>query len=322
MKIAIIVVNYGTADLAVEAVESVLAQSDTVSRCEVHLVDNASPGDDADRLRQAAAAKGWGPAVTLWPETTNHGFGRGNNLVLRALTARPAADRPDYVMLLNPDAALRGGALAHLAQALRDNPDIAAVGAAIVNAQGAPAASSFRFPTMIRELIRVIDFGPLKRALPHSQLSLPATLPRQEVDWVSGSAVMFRLTAIESVDFFDPGFFLYYEEVDLMRRLRASGWRVLHVPDAQVLHHAGAATGVRSEDNRRNPVYLYNSWARYFAKSIGRPRALGLAMLLMGAGVLNVALFALRGRRPSLPQKFFRDHMRHALLPLAFGGVR
>lgn len=320
MKIAVIVVNYQTAELAVEAVESVLATSGDVPGCEIHLVDNASSGNDVAQLSAAAKEHGWSSRVTLWAEKTNHGFGRGNNLVLRALADREAADQPDYVLLLNPDATLRNDALIQMAQALSDGPDIAAVGAAILNSKGDPAASSFRFPGVISEVIRVIDFGPLKRAMPRSRLSLPATLPRQEVDWVSGSVVMFRFEAIKAVDFFDPGFFLYYEEVDLMRRLRKAGWRVLHVPEAKVLHHAGASTGVRSEDtNRRNPAYVYESWTHYFRQSLGRPRALGLALLLFLAAGLNVLTHAVRGRPSSLPQKFFRDHMQHSILPLAFG---
>lgn len=321
MNIAVIVVNYGTADLAIEAVDSVLATQQEAHICEVHLLDNASPGDDADRLREKAAA--WGEGVTFWPETQNLGFGRGNNVVLHALEARAQAARPDYVFLLNPDAAVLGDAIDQLASALSENPDVAAVGAAIRDSERDLAVSAFRFPTWISELVRVIDFGPLKRLAQNSRVSLPAKLPRQEVDWVSGSAVMFRFDALTAVGFFDPGFFLYFEEVDLMRRLKDAGWRVMHIPQAEVVHHAGAATGIHTAAPRgRKPVYIYDSWAHYFARSFGRWPALGLAVLVLPAGVLNVLLGALRGRAPTLPQSFFRDHIRHVIWPLATRGPR
>jgi len=317
MKIAVIVVNYGTAALAIEAVESVLS-TDEAGVCEIHLVDNASPGDDADRLRAKTAD--WPARVTFWPEAENHGFGRGNNLVLQALTTRPETDAPDYVLLLNPDASVLGDAILQLARALNEQQDVAAVGAAIRNSEGDLAVSAFRFPTWISELTRVIDFGPLKRLTHRDRVSLPPELPRQEVDWVSGSAVMFRFDALKSTGFFDPGFFLYYEEVDLMRRLRRDGWRILHVPEAEVLHHAGVSTGLQSEGpRRRNPTYLYESWVHYFSRRFGRWTALILAVTLLAAGALNVLLSVLRGRPPSIPKQFFRDHMRHAIWPLATG---
>jgi GT2 family glycosyltransferase len=79
--VAVVIVNYGTADMAIAAADSVLNRTADGLTVEVHLVDNASPGNDAEVLRQAASR--WGDAVTLHLEPTNHGFGRGNNVVLR-----------------------------------------------------------------------------------------------------------------------------------------------------------------------------------------------------------------------------------------------
>ncbi len=313
MSVAVIIVNYGTPDMAVDATESVLAAA---TPAEVHLVDNASPGGDAALLTQSARERGWANRVTLWLEDENHGFGRGNNLVLKALAGRP--EPPDYVFLLNPDATLENDALKHLTDILDADPQIAAAGAAIRGTDGFPAVAAFRFPGFISEVTRVIDFGPLGRIFRRFRVPLGANLPRGPVDWVSGAAVMFRLKALEDVDFFDPRFFLYYEEVDLMRRLRAAGWQVMHVPDALVLHHAGASTGVSSIEtsSRRNPAYLYDSWTLYFSKNLGRIPALVLAFTLLPAACLNILQSRLRGRAPSLPQKFFRDHFRYVISPL------
>ncbi len=316
MRVAVIVVNYGTAELSANAVDSVLAAHNPELEVETHLVDNASPGDDAARLRDMAELRGWGERVTLWPEATNHGFGGGNNVVLHALAARPVP--PDFVFLLNPDAALTNDALLYLVKALEADPKAAAAGAAIADADGAPEAAAFRFPTLASELTRMIDFGPLSRIMGRFRVALSPTLPRREVDWVSGAAVMFRFQSLKEADFFDPGFFLYYEEVDLMRRLSAAGWRVLHVPEAKVMHHAGVSTGIGRRDNerRRNPPYLYHSWKHYFSKSFGRRRTLFLALILLPAAALNVLIYRVRGRAPSIPRNFFQDHWRYAVRPL------
>jgi GT2 family glycosyltransferase len=314
VRIAVIVVNYGTADMAAAAVDSVLRVSG--SGVEVHLVDNASPGGDARRLEELARSRGWGTRVTLRLEPENHGFGEGNNIVLRALADRP--EPPDHVFLLNPDAVLDNDVVTHLARAIDADPEVAAAGAAIRGTDGAPAVAAFRFPGVISEMTRVIDFGPLGRLFGRFRVPLGAVLPRRDVDWVSGAAVMFRFQALERIGFFDPGFFLYYEEVDLMRRLHEAGWRIIHVPEAKVMHHAGIATGVDGENDRtgRRPAYLYRSWRLYFCKTLGRGRALLLALGLLPAGLLNVALHRARGRTSSLPQGFFRDHWRYVVRPL------
>ena len=58
--IAVIVVNYGTADLAIEAVESVLARDHGGRTVRVHLVDNASPGEDAKTAGRGTCRAGMG----------------------------------------------------------------------------------------------------------------------------------------------------------------------------------------------------------------------------------------------------------------------
>jgi len=312
--IAVIIVNYGTPDLAIRAVNSVLTRAHGGRQIEVHLVDNASPGDDAAQFR--AAAPDWGDRVTLWLEDDNHGFGRGNNVVLNALAARDVP--PDAAFLLNPDASLHNEAVDSLASALEADPSAGAVGAAVLREDLTPAVAAFRFPGCVSELARILSFGVFDRLTKSSQVALSPTQPTGPVDWVSGAAVMLRFAPAAKIGFFDPGFFLYYEEVDLMRRLQAAGNHVLYVPQAQVLHAEGAATGqfAGKAARARDPWYLYQSWAHYFTRAYGRPRALALACALWPMALLNIAHRGLRGKAPTLPRRFFRDHATHVIWPL------
>ena len=316
-RVAVIVVNYGTADLALQAVESVLVRTHEAREVEVHLVDNASPGGDADALREAHDARGWGERVTLWLETENHGFGRGNNVVLEALAARE--EPPEFVLLLNPDAWLENEGIALLAAALDQNPDAGAAGAAIRGPDGVLQPSAFRFPSAGSEVLRIVNFGPLDRLFGHEGRVLPPSEVTRRVDWVSGAAVMLRLRALDEVGVFDPAFFLYYEEVELMHRLAKAGWGTLHVPDAIVGHAEGAATG---GGGRRpdQPGYVYDSWRQYHLRTLGRGCTVILASLQIPAGLLNILLCRLRGRASTLPNLFFRNQWSHVLRPLLTGG--
>jgi hypothetical protein len=315
--VAVIVVNYRTADLAIAAVESVLALSNGSRRLSIHLVDNASPGDDARTIVRAHEDRGWGEQVTLYLEHQNHGFGGGNNVVLEALATR--VNTPDKVFLLNPDARIENEAIDILARTLDDTPEAAAVGAALRDEHGRPMAGAFRFPSFLGELVRVMNFGPLDRLLGGLRPSLPPDHPAGPVDWVSGAAVMFRFRALREVGFFDPAFFLYYEEVELMLRLARAGWTTLYAPDAVVTHIEGVATGRGKKGRVRQPDYLYNSWRHYFLVSMGRARALALALLVIPAATFNVLQRRVRGDLPNIPAQFLSDHWRKVVWTLMIG---
>ena len=318
MRVAVIIVNYGTPDLAIAAVESVLERTHGGHEVEVHLVDNASPEGDAKLFAERHAAEGWDGRVTLWPETENHGFGRGNNLVLRALDARD--DPPDLVFLLNPDARLENETIAILVDTLEAHPEAGAVGAGILEPpDNEMVTACFRYPTALGEIERVIGFGPVSRLLDRYRSALPPDTPAGVVDWVAGASVLFRFPALREVGFFDPGFFLYFEEVDLMRRLAKAGWQTRYQPEALVVHAAGSSTNVQSgaAERRRRPAFVYRSWRRYFTKSHGRAYALATALgMTLGVAVGRV-IAALRGRTATRqPLNFFADQWRYVLAPL------
>lgn len=316
MSVAVVTINYGTPDLSIVAVESILARKHGGRNVEVHLVDNASPGRDAEILRNAHVERGWGTRVTLWLEPVNHGFGRGNNLVFQALASR--ATPPEFVFLLNPDAQLENEAIDILAGALEKDPSAAVAGAGISFPDGRPAVACFRFPSFIREVLGTIDFGPLDRLLPSGRVSLPPEWPEGQVDWVAGASMMIRFPVLKEVGFFDPDFFLYYEEVELMHRFRSAGYKTLYVPRARILHIAGAATNVNSHDlsPKRRPDYVYDSWRMYFHKVHGRGYALATAVTKILAAALNTVLSGLRRKRSRHPVGFYQDHWRLVVLPL------
>ncbi len=313
--VAVVIVNYGTADMAIAAVDSVLNRPQDSIQVEVHLVDNASPGNDAQVFRQTSAR--WGDAVTLYLEKTNHGFGRGNNVVLRQLAQR--ASPPDKVYMLNPDARLVTNAVAELSAFLDRHPKAGMVGSGILEeATGDTAASAFRFPNPFSEFISALNFGPLTRLLGKKAVAFPHEQPAQQVDWVSGASMMARLTALSDVNFFDPDFFLYFEEVDLMHRLKRKGWEVWHDPAVKVMHVEGASTGVNSENPERPPLppYWYDSWRMYFEKQNGRTGARTAAFARLAGTVMGELIEKLRRKPKSNPRNFVPDFWRHVVTPL------
>ncbi|MDS9469960.1 glycosyltransferase [Paracoccus sp. MBLB3053] len=315
----VIIVNYGTAELAIASVESLLARHHGGRLVEIHLIDNGSPGDDAARLARAWDEGGWGARVTLWLETRNHGFGRANNLVIETLARRSTP--PDYVFLLNPDARLENEALAILADRLDAAPQIAAAGAGIALPSGRPVTAAFRFPSAASEFVEAVGFGPLSRLCAGRLPALPPDWPEGRVDWVAGAAVMFRLSVLAEEGGFDPDFFLYYEEVELMHRIGRAGHGILHVPSARVVHVEGASTGQEANRSGRRPrpVYWYRSWMLYYLKTAGRSGARRAGLAWIAGALINLPLALLRGKSPAMPKGFLHDFPRLVMVPLLTG---
>lgn len=315
-EISVIIVNYDTAGLAIEAVESVLAHQHGGRGVDLHLVDNASPRGNSALIRAAAAERRWGTRVNLYLEAKNHGFGRGNNVALEALGRRPSP--PDKVFLLNPDARLKNEAIAILADFLDAHPQVGLAGARIEKPGDIPVTSAFRFPGVLSEFTGAVAFGPLSRICACWQVPRSTDLETCPTDWVAGAAVMARFRVLAEAGFFDPAYFLYYEEVDLMRQTARKGWQTWHVAEAEVVHMEGAATGVKSGEpaRKRRPAYWYHSWQHYFLKNHGRVFALLAAGAWMLGALLNHALARLSGKAPAAPLHLFRDFWAMAGRPL------
>ena len=100
----------------------------------------------------------------------------------------------------------------------------------VVDAAGKPEDSARRFPSARRLAAKLFGLAPRLDYAIGSEPFSP--------DWVAGMFLAFRREAFAAVDGFDERYFLYYEDVDLCRRLRASGFDVRLVPGARVTHLA------------------------------------------------------------------------------------
>ena len=307
--IAVSIVNYRTARLVVAALPALLEDLAGFEHALVVVVDNASGDGDADMIERAIAANGWS-RVRLVRSPVNGGFAAGNNLAAAEIARWE--HRPLGILLHNPDARVRPGAVPALAATLVAEPSAGAVGARLERPGGEIWSGAFHFPSALGEFAGASGIGLLARRFPSTH---PLRATRHRADWVTGAAVLIRTEAWEQVGPMDEGFFLYYEEVDYMRRLRAAGWEVWHCPDATLLHDAGQATKVqhKSVQSGRMPAYWFASWLRYFAKAHGPAYARAAAAARLSGLLLSYPVAALRGRRRALPARYLTDFARFCL---------
>lgn len=269
-RVAVVIVNYRTPDLTLRCVASLRSEKEALPDLKVVVVDGGSADGSADMLRKGLDHPDYLGWVSFLPLETNGGFGWANN---QAILTLARLDRPpEFIHLLNPDAELTEGAVIHLVSELQAHPRCAAAGSQLFTSEGRAAASAFRFPAAGRELVSAAQsekLGGLVGIAP----TLVSADQNAEVDWVTGASFMLRTEALHQTGLFDDGFFLYFEEVELMHRLRAKGWTVRHVQQSQVVHLEGAATGAGALASRL-PRYWYQSRRRYFALTGGRSAVL------------------------------------------------
>lgn len=309
-KLAIVIVNYRTPDLVELCLASLMAERSLFGAFEVVVVDGGS-GDGSDsKIADTIERLNLAEWVTLLPLDFNGGFGWANNQA--ALRLLQLDDPPEYIHFLNPDTELEPGAIAALAATLDDNPEIGVVGSQLIE-DGRPVASAFRFPSVGREFLHGGHMVGLGRILGIKPIVDDLSVAGR-VDWVTGASVMMRSAALRQSGLFDDGFFLYYEEVELMRRIHRCGWQIWHQPASRVLHIGGAATGVESgaiATPKGLPLYWFQSRRRFFTRSFGvAPAILASLIWLMGYAIWRLrCTFAPALRQRELPGQF--SHIMH-----------
>lgn len=300
-----VIVNYATPRLAIAAAE---AARDAMAHVDgaITIVDNASPDGSAEALRHQIERRGWGRGpvpVRLIAARRNGGFATGNNIAIRA--GLPGGAHPDYVWCLNPDAIPARGALDALVRYIRETPGCGLAGSLLINTDGTRAQTAFRFPHPLGEFDTAARFGPVSRLL-HRWVTAPA-LPAASgpVDWTAGASLLIARDVLDATGGYDPGFFLYFEEVDLCRRARAAGYATGFVLESVVGHIGGAATGM--DGWTRAPAYWFDSRARYYLKAGGRGMLLAAWAGAVAGNLIGGAWRLVRLRRRAGPRLWLRD---------------
>jgi len=281
MDLTVAIINYNTHDALERCLESLPAQA-RGEPLRALVVDNASPDGSATMV-----ARRFGDRVKLLANRTNLGFSRAVNQALEETSTR-------YLLVLNADTEIPEGSIEALHDFMERTPKAGVAGGKLLDAQGNLQHSCRGFYTFSTILMRRTPLGklmPNHRALrEHLMLDWDHDSERT-VDWMQGACLMLRREAVEQVGAMDERFFLYFEDVDLCRRMTEGGWGVHYVPTAPFVHHyqRGSHGGLLS----REKLHHIASGLRYLAKWNPRARLLLRAMGWLAPLLLLVVDLAL-----------------------------
>jgi GT2 family glycosyltransferase len=247
--LSIIIVNWKSVDYLRKCLRSIYADVSSL-RCEIIVIDNAS-GDGCGEMLAAEF-----PEVAFIASRKNLGFAGANNLAFERSVGRT-------VLFLNPDTELLPGAIRQMMGALYSSPEIALVGAQLLNSDMSLQDSCIqRFPTILNQLL---DCDYLRKKWPHSDFF--ATRPfhdRQsnvvEVDCVSGACMLMKREVFSAVGMFSTRYFMYTEDVDLCYKIKLARGKVVYASRARVVHHGGRSSALEPQSHFATVVMRESRW--------------------------------------------------------------
>jgi GT2 family glycosyltransferase len=261
-RVAVSILSHNSAQSTIACVQSLLAAEKAAGnryQLDIFISDNASNAEDQQQLQQflQESAK-----LHLRLNSENLGFSAGHN---RNLVTVFANSSPNYVWLLNNDCLVAEQTLRALIECAHQQPEVGIWGATLLESNGEtiqcaggcfynPWISSYR------------KYGHNKSLAQLDQLQI------LEYDYIAGASLFFPVATLLNglrppagladnkstgqQQWLNESFFLYFEELDLARRLK-SGLRIAWCRDALITHTAGASTG--TNDNQRSALAEYHS---------------------------------------------------------------
>lgn len=280
--ISVIIVNWNSKDYLRACLQSLAKHPPAKLAYEVIVVDGGSFDGCGEMLAQEF------PQVIFVQSLHNIGFARANNL-----GAQQA--RGEVVWLLNPDTEVRGDAAARLFIALLSSKDIGLVGPRLLNTDGSLQTSCIQsLPTPLNQ---ALDSEILRKIYPHSRLWGTKGLDSLEepvfVEAIPGACIMLRRQDFVDIGGFDPGYFMYGEDMDLCLRIQKRGQQILYVPAAAVVHHGGGSS--RNHVSKFSAVHMRVAVVYYLRTHFGVPSVLLYRLLMTISATLRLMALLMSG---------------------------
>lgn len=257
MDLSVIIVSYKVKTLLTACLESIESARGGLS-VEVFVVDNDS-GDGTDAMVKADF-----PWVKFIAAGGNLGFAKANNLALKQSTG-------ENVLFLNPDTEVSADTFSAAVKIIKARPECGVLGPKMVFGDGSFQPSVRRFPTVTAILLMLLKLPKIFSHLSAIDRYLAVDFDysrEQSVDQVMGAFMLMPRAVLQQIGGFDERFFIWFEEVDLCRRVKAAGYSVIYSPEVKIVHHGGKSFAQQSLVTNQRRFFV--SALKYFLKYGGK----------------------------------------------------
>ncbi|ANC37247.1 rhamnosyl transferase [Acinetobacter baumannii] len=248
--VSIIIVNYNTYNLVLQCIESVIKNTKKISY-EIIVVDNNSPNREIEKLNEIY------PNVKLVLNTKNSGFGIANNIGNKYANGK-------FLFLLNSDTIVLDNSIYTLYKFMVENPCVGACGGNLCDINLKPATSFTRFMPSFLSDIDYLFLNMFSKIIYRNNLYYCYSETPIKINGnISGADLMIVKQVFDELGGFDENFFMYYEETDLLFRLRKRKYQTFIVPESKIIHLEGASETIK--ETRLN--WTYESKEKYYLKN-------------------------------------------------------
>lgn len=273
-EISIIIVSWNVRDLLIACLRSLSQHVRTPH--EIIVVDNHSSDGTVELLR-----RDW-PEVIVIANNDNSGFARANNQGWQKSSGR-------YVCFLNPDTEATADPFASMIAYLRQHPKTGAIGPRLLNSDGSHQLSVRQFPEFSDQALVLLKLRWLGKILPTlRRYQFPPSATSEvpvAVDQIMGACMVMPRTVLADGGSFDEAYWIWFEEVDLCRRLKTKGYDVIYFPTSQIIHHGGQSF-VQHVSVMKH-LWLMKSLGRYAGKFWSPMERAGIIALMPVSYVLT-----------------------------------
>ena len=281
VKLSIVILCWNDRQVILDCLGSIY-ETTRSTEFEVIVCDNASTDDSPAAIRARY------PEAEVIENSSNLRFAKGNNVGIRRC-------RGKYILILNPDTLIHPGTLDGIVALAESQPEIAAFGCRVLNADGSYQESARPFASVRGEWISAFYARWLGRCSEFFKSDTYAGWKGNSerlVDWVMGCFMLIRADLLKQLNGFDEQFFYYYEDMDLCRRIWQSGNKILFSPKFTITHLKGHSTS-----QRLPPIgFALDSQItryRYYYKYEGREGVMRARQVAIARGALRILGYGL-----------------------------
>jgi GT2 family glycosyltransferase len=275
MDVSIVIVNYNTVNLIIDAVNSIIHKTQNVAY-EIIVVDNNSSDNS-----KAILDKIFGNKISYIQLPENIGFGRANNEGAKIARGR-------HLFFLNPDTELLNNAVKILADFLDKNENVAVCGGNLFDCDNRPTQSYGKiFPSAFGDLNMMLGNFFLKMIY-GKNYEFNYTKKPTKVAYITGADLMIKKDIFESLSGFDADFFMYYEETELCYRIHRK-YLIVNIPDAKIRHLEGKSFSNTEKRERLKAT----SRKIFYTKTRNRLHFLIANIIIKLFSIIKIVLFKL-----------------------------
>jgi len=252
LDLSIIIVCYKGYKRLKQCLDSLAQFSEEIIKTEVIVVNNCPSDHEFKNLLKNY------PAFYHIENSKNGGYGNGCNLGTSVANSA-------FYLILNPDTIVTERALIALVDFLKTNPMVVAASCKQVNETGKESVAWGPFPdylNLIGFMRKLFSTGYKSQIKRKEGFSSEIFFP----DWISGSAILIRREDYKKLNGFDEDFWMYFEDVDLCRRIRYFGGEIAFCANITIEHNHGGSSRINMKTSSKTKTEVFISKHIYISK--------------------------------------------------------